>query len=898
MNAHASLSARIWRHLRRLLRLPAAGGAVTPEGLLQVDRAFGLSGDRLWIQGWAWWPAGSEEGRPRLAVEPRPPLEPGGIWWYHRPDVAEYLSTLGLHTAGTPAHRGAFQLVVEAPGLAIGDGVEVSARYGGATARARASLTAPPRSPSPAEQVENLFLQEANSMRGGCLTAAARVADQLGRSLAKLGRVASRQSFGTPHRDATVDVVIPLHANFSLLGPQLSHLVACDFGAQAAITYVASARTAPEDLAERIGHHSALYQLPLQLLLTEETSDFAAQVNLAVREGSNPLVGVLHSDTFPETPEFCRVMTRAFGQRPEVAAAMPMLLLHDDSIGNAGLELLRSHTAREGWSLDPRLCGYPRRHPAALTPARVDGLETAALFLRREAFEAVGGLHGLGAAYGDEGNDLARRLDAAGRECWYLPAAAAYHAGGYSYRRDRADRLAPLRKRSLHHRWSPSPKDARRLGGLALGELPDPARLHPPRRGYTRGPLVVLGAARSGTTVLARALKRHLGMDGWNEGHVLGSLSFVREAMEEYRTTVDPALLAPASRRYFGCSTLPPAELERAAVGAILATYERAVGSRAWLDKTPTSWMIRAAPVLATAAPEARFLFIYRNGIGNLESRRRKFPDMAFESHCREWASCMLAWREVREELGERALEIDHAELSRGPAATAARLADFLELPAHLRDEVAAFLQGSFPEQTSLTPHRLVPSLATVAWTEDEKACFERICGPMMEAYGLPLSGVGAMESLDPIRLFWPHSDPIVTEVHAPGAFSMVGGDKFHFILEPGPPGGPRAQVTYPSLTLPQGGRFRCDLSVPADAASGAHFHLRSLREDGGEDGAWTTTLRAGESHHWDFPMAAPEGPRRLQLATERTEEGAAGRPVLASWGAPRIEFSAPRGDG
>lgn len=45
-----------------------------------------------------------------------------------------------------------------------------------------------------------------------------------------------------------------------------------------------------------------------------------------------------------------------------------------------------------------------------------------------------------------------------------------------------------------------------------------------------------------------------------------------------------------------------------------------------WVDKTPDPRMIKCVPRLKRAWPNAKFIFVKRRGIENLESRIKKFP--------------------------------------------------------------------------------------------------------------------------------------------------------------------------------------------------------------------------------------------------------------------------------
>ena len=87
--------------------------------------------------------------------------------------------------------------------------------------------------------------------------------------------------------------------------------------------------------------------------------------------------------------------------------------------------------------------------------------------------------------------------------------------------------------------------------------------------------------------------------------------------------------------------------LEDQIISRCREAYFLAHASQSFLDKTPGTMMIRAAPALLRAFPEAKLIFAKRNGISNVLSRMKKFGG-TFEAHCNDWAAAMRAWVEVR----------------------------------------------------------------------------------------------------------------------------------------------------------------------------------------------------------------------------------------------------------
>jgi hypothetical protein len=154
-----------------------------------------------------------------------------------------------------------------------------------------------------------------------------------------------------------------------------------------------------------------------------------------------------------------------------------------------------------------------------------------------------------------------------------------------------------------------------------------------------------------------------------------------------------------------------------------------------WMDKTPGVAMIQAAPLLRRVWPGSRFIFMKRRGIDNIESRRRKFPDIDFADHCAAWADAMLAWHAIRAELAPVSVEIDQLTMARQPNEVVDEVADLLTLT---EDETARMLRALNTDR----PQRTAGSLADSAdrraldWTNEQRQQFETICGDAMRQFG------------------------------------------------------------------------------------------------------------------------------------------------------------------
>ena len=228
----------------------------------------------------------------------------------------------------------------------------------------------------------------------------------------------------------------------------------------------------------------------MRLLVPGRNLGFAGGSNAGAAAASAPCLLFLNPDARPAPGAFER-LTEAFERDPAAAGFAPRLISPEGTPQCTWqLKPLPSAPALLAHALFWNPTRGPRREPRAGTP--VEQPAAAALALRREPFEAVGGFDpGYHPAWFED-VDLARRLADAGSRILYLPAAVFLHRGGssvaslgYSGFLTAYDRnLARYLRRHHGRGWELAFRALVPLGALArLVLLP----LRRPRRAATRG---------------------------------------------------------------------------------------------------------------------------------------------------------------------------------------------------------------------------------------------------------------------------------------------------------------------------------------------------------------------------------------------------------------------------
>ncbi|TNJ35674.1 tetratricopeptide repeat-containing sulfotransferase family protein [Arenimonas terrae] len=180
-------------------------------------------------------------------------------------------------------------------------------------------------------------------------------------------------------------------------------------------------------------------------------------------------------------------------------------------------------------------------------------------------------------------------------------------------------------------------------------------------------PVFIVGLFRSGTTVLERLLAGH--PDVADGGESLGFTASLRVAVDHRA----PAGLDEETLRR--CI-----DIDWPALGAdfMAGSAWRARGRRVWTEKLPTNFL--ALGLIARALPRARFIHMWRPPMDVCFSNLRQlyggiapysYDQAELAAYHRGYRGLMAHWRA---HLGDRLLDVAHADLVRDPETTARRV--------------------------------------------------------------------------------------------------------------------------------------------------------------------------------------------------------------------------------
>lgn len=217
-----------------------------------------------------------------------------------------------------------------------------------------------------------------------------------------------------------VTLVIPAFNNWGYTRACLESLAACARGAAFRVVVVDNGSS-----DETVGGCAALGQTlfpgRFECRRFEQNLGFARGCNQGASGAATPFLLFLNNDT-TLTPGWLETLLQGLERGANVAAASPLLLYPGlERVQHAAIcfdgELRAAHLFQF----------FPKAHPALKTIQHIQALSGAALLIRREVFETLGGFH---EAYvnGSEDLDLSCLLRRAGCGLAFVPQSVVHHA--------------------------------------------------------------------------------------------------------------------------------------------------------------------------------------------------------------------------------------------------------------------------------------------------------------------------------------------------------------------------------------------------------------------------------------------------------------------------------------
>jgi hypothetical protein len=168
---------------------------------------------------------------------------------------------------------------------------------------------------------------------------------------------------------------------------------------------------------------------------------------------------------------------------------------------------------------------------------------------------------------------------------------------------------------------------------------------------------------------------------------------------------------------------------------------EQVRSKKYWLTNK-VSMTVDAAKGLQQLFPGAKFLYVHRNGIDNVQSRTRfhGFRDMPFRTHCEVWANGVRKFRFLT--TWDAAMTIPYADLLKRREDTFKKILEYLELEQH--EGPARFARQTVINPLDKGTVKTEDAASILAnrrpghenWSDEQRRLFKEICGDAMRELG------------------------------------------------------------------------------------------------------------------------------------------------------------------
>jgi hypothetical protein len=240
----------------------------------------------------------------------------------------------------------------------------------------------------------------------------------------------------------------------------------------------------------------------------------------------------------------------------------------------------------------------------------------------------------------------------------------------------------------------------------------------------------IVGAPRSGTSVLMRAMKEVFLLPGYGESHVMPMIQRVvhesRQYLERFERYEMDLLISHFTK----------ARLENAVFDCVRSYYADVYGGESWADKTPTDEAIYGVPLVNEIFPDARVLITKRTGIEVVDSYCKKFK-ADFVDSCENWVRVMAGIGKARKH-GRNVVCVDQYDFTNDSRTVAELIATHLGQP-NKSDELKIFLRNNREDRFSRHDWSRRQTLDTIDWTDRQKEVFRAICEPVMREFNYPV---------------------------------------------------------------------------------------------------------------------------------------------------------------
>jgi len=232
-------------------------------------------------------------------------------------------------------------------------------------------------------------------------------------------------SFGNTNNNPLISIVIPIYKRLEFIKLQFATM-ANDYSLQQCeLIYVLDSPEQEQEVINMLSEYSALYNLPVRLVVMNINSGYACANNMGVSQARGHYVVLMNSDVVPKTKEWALEMAVFQDSSPQIGPLAPKLVYEDNALQHAGMYFEKNRFPF--WLNLHYYKGFPSTYEPAQVSYSVPAVTGACLMINRKLYEKVGGLS-TDYVIGDfEDSDLCLKCASLGYESWYFADVALYH---------------------------------------------------------------------------------------------------------------------------------------------------------------------------------------------------------------------------------------------------------------------------------------------------------------------------------------------------------------------------------------------------------------------------------------------------------------------------------------
>lgn len=245
--------------------------------------------------------------------------------------------------------------------------------------------------------------------------------------------------------------------------------------------------------------------------------------------------------------------------------------------------------------------------------------------------------------------------------------------------------------------------------------------------------IFILGAARSGTSVIRNMLADNFAIPSHGEGHILQLASRHLALSHSYLSSMR-SMSEELSVKLISDEDILILEAE-----FVHRLYGLVFPSLNFLDKTPSSEAAHTWRLIKYAFPESKLIFCVRNPVDVINSALLKFKDrnIDFEESCVDYDGCLKGLVDL---MGSRfqgdCYVLDHRRTYLDRHALASELLDFLGYEREHVAKLMQYLEVNWSDNLTMNPDAPGPkSIDDMRWSEDMKLMFSQHCGKWVSLF-------------------------------------------------------------------------------------------------------------------------------------------------------------------